>query len=546
MRMIRGPLPVLSLAGILAMSALHAPTASAQWHASARAPDLAALAPAYGEWRQQLRVATPVRNARWRSPPPGAVRVYHRRFDTRWNWRPAPDYRVVYTYSRGELWFLDPTTGWAFSVDRYGIVYTADPWRGWVYSLGPLTRWTADLLYFFDLYRFDRGYWYCRDYDYFVDHWERYPRRGGYYTYDTAYTTLWDWEPYWGSRSFVSFSTRFTTVWVTQVRSHYTYIERNPNYRREMLENIGLPAVSAAPPRYVSPRAVATDAYWEARDLAAAGLSRPQGGRGRDLGLPQSYSAGTFVDTQRSPVAVVEPGAPVPGFNAPFPDGSYGFGVQPGTPAGRGRDAGGGLPQGQSPQVPAGSPYAEPRAEPAPQVYGRGRDDGGLGRQAQPVPRYEEPMAPGYEAPEAPRSGRGRDDGGIGRLVDPGPRQEQPRQQPRYQEPEQPRFQAPAQPRYEAPAGESFGRGRDDGIGRQVQSQPRYEAPREQPRFEAPREEPRFQPREEPRFEPREEPRFERREEPRYEAPARSDHAESEPHSSSRGGLRGLGVREDE
>jgi hypothetical protein len=502
----------LSLAGFLAMAGLHAPDAAAQWHASARAPELAALAPAYGEWRQQLRVATPVRNARWRSPPPGAVRIHHRRFDTRWNWRTAPDYRVVYTYSRGELWFLDPTTGWAFSVDRYGIVYTADPWRGWVYSLGPLTRWTADLLYFFDLYRFDRGYWYCRDFDYFVDHWERYPRRGGYYTYDTAYSTLWDWEPYWGSRSFVSFSTRFTTVWVTQVRSHYTYIERNPNYRREMLENIGLPAVSAAPPRYVSPRAVATDAYWEARDLAAAGLARPQGGRGRDLGLPSSYAPGTFVDTQRSPVAVVEPGAPVPGFNAPFPDGSYGFGVQPDRDSGRGRDVG--LPQGQAPRAPAGSPYAESRAEPAPQVYGRGRDDGGFGRQAQPAPRYEEPMVPRYEAPEAPRSGRGRDDGGIGRLVDPSPRQEQPRSQPRYQEPEQPRFQAPAQPRYEAPPRESYGRGRDPDMGRPVEPAPRYEAPREQPRFEA---------------------------------PAREERTEGgRGNSSARGGLRGLGVREDE
>lgn len=514
---IRGPLPSLSLAGFLAIAGLHAPDAAAQWHASARAPELAALAPAYGEWRQQVRVATPVRNARWRSPPPGAVRVYHRRFDTRWNWRVAPDYRVVYTYWRGELWFLDPTTGWAFSVDRYGIVYTADPWRGWVYSLGPLTRWTADLLYFFDLYRFDRGYWYCRDFDYFVDHWERYPRRGGYYTYDTAYSTLWDWEPYWGSRSFVSFSTRFTTVWVTQVRSHYTYIERNPNYRREMLENIGLPAVSAAPPRYVSPRAVATDAYWEARDLAAAGLARPQGGRGRDLGLPSSYAPGTFVDTQRSPVAVVEPGAPVPGFNAPFPDGSYGFGVQPDQDSGRGRDVG--LPQGQAPRAPAGSPYAESRAEPAPQVYGRGRDAGGLGRQVQPAPRYEEPMVPRYEAPEAPRSGRGRDDGGIGRLVDPSPRQEQPRSQPRYQEPEPPplRFQAPAQPRYEEAVRESYGRGRDAGMGRQPDSTPRYQAPRELAPSEA------------------------WREEVGRQAPAREERQ-----SSARGGLRGLGVREDE
>jgi hypothetical protein len=510
----------MSLAGLLALASLHAPEAAAQWQASARAPELATLAPAYSEWRQQVRVATPVRNARWRSPPPGAVRVYHRRFDTRWHWRVAPDYRVVYTYWRGELWFLDPTTGWAFSVDRYGIVYTADPWRGWVYSLGPLTRWTADLLYFFDLYRFDRGYWYCRDFDYFVDHWERYPHRGGYYSYETAYSLLWDWEPYWSSRSFVSFSTRFTTVWVTQVRAHYTYIERNPDYRREMLENIGLPAVSAAPPRYVSPRAVATNAYWEARDLAAAGLSRPPGGRGRDLGWPASYAAGTFVDTQRSPLAVVEPGTPVPGFNAPFPDGSYGFGVQPEQGAGRGRDMG--LPQGQAPRAPAGSPYAESRGEPAPQLYGRGRDDGGLGRQVNPASRYEERAVPPYQAPaprqseapvrEAPRSQRERDEGGLVLPVQPAPRYQQP--QPRFEAPAQLRYEA-APPRYESAPMQSYGRGREDGGGHRWSPPPRQEAP-----WQA---------------------------QPYSEAPAREAHSDGgRAPSASRGALRGLGVREDE
>ncbi|GMU45064.1 MAG: hypothetical protein DYH17_14265 [Xanthomonadales bacterium PRO6] len=401
------------------LALLAAPLVQAQLPATQALRVSTALAYAhedYGFWREQVRVASPQRRARWNAPPSGAVRVYYRRFDARWRWRSAPRHRVIYTYYRGDLWFLDPTTGWAWSVDRYGIVYTADPYRGWVYSLGPLTRWTADLLYFFDLYRFDRGYWYCSDYDYFVDLWEG-PSRYGYYSYDTAYTNLWDWEPYWRSPTFISYSDRFSAVWVGEIRRHYDYIERNPHYRREMIDSVGLPAVQAAPPRQVSPRAVATSAYWEARDLAAAGLAPPP--RGRDIG--RGWQAGTIVDTREAPARVVEPGAPAPGFNAPFPEGSYGLGARPGEVGqtgaglGRGRDGGGGSP-----------PTAErPRFDPP--------------SQPQKEPEYRMREAPRFEAPrEEARTERPR--------FDP---PSQPQKEPEYRMREAPRFEPPSEPQKE-------------------------------------------------------------------------------------------------
>jgi hypothetical protein len=389
----------------------------------------------YGYWRQQVRVASPVRHARWDAAPRGAVRVYHRRFDARWNWRTAPRHHVVYTYYRGDLWFLDPTTGWAYSVDQYGIVYTADPYRGWVYSLGPLTRWTADLLYFFDLYSFDRGYWYCTDYDYFVDLWEGYPR-GDYYTYDTAYSTLWGYEPYWRSPTFVSFSIDFGSGWVRNVRRHYDYIEHNPHYRRELIDSIGLPAVQATPPRQLSPRAVATTAYWEARDLAAAGLAPPP--RSRDTG--RSWEAGTLVETRDAPSRVADPGEPAPGFNAPFPDGRYSIGAGEGDPK----------PEG-------GRAQSQPRPDDR---------DGSLR-----VPDHAESLSsPQFDEPaDAPREEQ---------------RYEKPqRKEPRYEKPqrEEPRYEKPQreEPRYEKPQRE----------------EPRYEKPqREEPRYEKPqREEPRYE-----------------------------------------------------
>jgi len=463
---------------------------------------LTALLPSYqddyGYWRQQVRVASPTRRARWDRAPAGAVRVYHRRFDARWNWRSSPRHRVVYTYSRGDLWFLDPTTGWAYSVDRYGIVYTADPYRGSVYSLGPLTRWTADLLYFFDLYRFNRGYWYCSDYDYFVDLWEG-SSRYGYYTYDTAYSTVWEWEPYFSSPTFISYSNRFSTVWVRQVRNHYDYIERNPVYRRELIDSIGLPAVNAVPPRMVSPRAVATSAYWEARDLAGAGMRPPP--RGRDEGRSHSVAAGTLVDAQRDQARVVDLGSQTPGFNAPFPDGSYGFGVRPG------RGEAGSASEGLS--------------------GARGSDDGAPAGRADSAVATENAEA-GQQFGRADAWGNAAQSGGADSASD---------QRSRMEAQTPPQFEEPAytppvkQPQYEQPALEAprdngrFGRDRDADQGSGSEDQQRFERSREEPRFEAPREEPREEPRfEAPREERREEPRFEapreeRREEPRFEAP---------------------------
>ena len=531
-------LRVLALS-VSALSMCVASGAHAQW-ASARAAHAAPmLVPSYqedyGYWRQQVRVASPSRHARWNAAPPGAVRVYHRHFDPRWNWRSAPRHRVVYTYYRGELWFLDPTTGWAYSVDRYGIVYTADPNRGWVYSLGPLTRWTADLLYFFDLYHFDRGYWYCSDYDYFVDRWEDYPRYD-YYTYDTAYSTLWGWEPYFNSPTFITYSNSFSVNWIGQVRSHYRYMERNPHYRREMVDSIGLSAMQAAPPRLVSPRAVATTAYWEARDLAGAGMAPPP--RGRDTGRGDAgFEAGTIVDASAQPSRVVEPGTPAPGFNAPFPDGTYGFGVRPGTGAAagagleRGRDDGNrGEPldvSGRDAQLPPADPVKPP---PEPEAAGgrgpdAGRTSGDLpptfnpGGSAEAPPQFEEPAY--SPPPDKPRAddptpaeptlesdfNRGRDDGRYGAPAEEA-RYEVLQDKPPVQAPrEESGWEAPPEPpRYEAPPEEPrFEESREE---------PRFEAPREEPRYEAPREEPRYEePREEPRDVPSEEPKDEQQEE---------------------------------
>lgn len=554
----------LSMALVAALGLAVLPSAQATPSAAAgvRAASVA-MAPTYqrGYVRQQVRVARPVRNARWTSAPRGAVRVYHRSFDPRWQWRSAPRYRVMYTQYRGDTWFLDPTTGWAYSVDRYGFVYTADPYRGWVYSLGPMTRWTSDLLYFFDLYRFDRGYWNIRDYDYFEEVWYDRPRYG-YYTYDTAYSSLWGWERYWHSPTFVSYTTNITNVFITEVRQQHVYIDRHPRYRQEIVQSIGRTAVAATPPPSFSPQAIATSSFWEARDLAAAGVPVQQLQMERNTVKPgedlQSFAAaGTVVDTSAKPLEFVpqavaaDPVQSLGGYSelprelkpvsdAPIADapvaampeyvdsgakpGAYndpGAAVMPETQIG---DSGYVEKPGYNPEVsePGGQSWtqeapvsSEPEYVGKPIASDPGWNDGSAGSE----PQYQEPA---YEKPEYQEPS----------YTEP-QYQEPAYQEPKYQEPayEEPRYQEPSysQPQYQEPAYE------EPKYQEPSYSQPQYQEPAyEEPKYQEPTySEPRY---EEPRYEAPSysEPAYEapKYEEPRYEAPSYSEPAYEAPQQS--------------
>ena len=93
---------LLAVLTLTAAALMHGAPTPAQSSSARAVAGVAALLPSYqddyGDWRQQIRVASPTRYGRWNSAPAGAVRVYNRRFDPRWNWRSAPRYRVVYTY----------------------------------------------------------------------------------------------------------------------------------------------------------------------------------------------------------------------------------------------------------------------------------------------------------------------------------------------------------------------------------------------------------------------------------------------------------------
>ena len=148
------------------------------------------------------RVAVPVRNQRVYAPPRGARLLSSRYWDPRTRWNVDSRTRSTYAVLRnGEVWFLEPSSGWAYTVDRYGRVYGADPRRNSIYAFSSLHSWRGDLFYFFDFFSPYDGYYTVRDYDWFYSNY--YGRRAPLYDYGYAYRTMWnDFDDYWFSNRF--------------------------------------------------------------------------------------------------------------------------------------------------------------------------------------------------------------------------------------------------------------------------------------------------------------------------------------------------------
>ncbi len=151
--------------------------------------------------RTERRVIVPQRHRRWSEPPRGARRVHGRYWNPSWRWKSDPHTRTVFvvTPSR-ELWFLDPTSGWAYTIDRWGRVYTADPRARWVYYVGPVHAWQGDLPYFFSHWEPYNGYYRVPRFDSFSVYYGSSRYRG--YDYAYAYDTLWGFERWFYSPSF--------------------------------------------------------------------------------------------------------------------------------------------------------------------------------------------------------------------------------------------------------------------------------------------------------------------------------------------------------
>lgn len=215
--------------------------------------------------RMPIRVSRPLRGQRWMAPPQGAYRMLARTFPLQARWQTDPRTYAVYSMYNNDVWYLDPTTGWAYTVDRWGVVYSADPRSGFVYSLGEIARWTADLLYFFDYFSYDRGYWQP---NYYARYWGAWNApRGIFFDYGGAYDCLWGYDYYFVSQTFVTQTVTFSRTFVHEVREEVVYERKHPQHVKQQVEAVGVAAMTAAAPAQISPQTVPTAVAVEVADV---------------------------------------------------------------------------------------------------------------------------------------------------------------------------------------------------------------------------------------------------------------------------------------
>jgi hypothetical protein len=525
-------------------------------------------------------VQRPVRQTRWSAPPRGSYLVRGRYWDTRIRWKTDPQTRSLFAMYRGEVWFLDPTSGWAYTVDRYGRVYTADPRYRAVYYVDNISTWDGDLPYFFGYFSPYGGYYSLPRYRYYASYWDS-PRYSWYGYYD-AYDFWWD-----------SYYPRYFrgNTFVTVVNFNYydvRYISYDRHYRRDVYVDYRGNSYIAPQPATIN--GVPTGA---APSFArAADLSLPVASENVAISAPPPSQATALVESMPEmpvvdaapalPVAMAETIADNTKFDTPMPSMPELETVMEAQP----------LPQTQEPvttafgesvaleqvmqpssvpsetsdQTTAREDVFESRGDQVPaQVGGAefGQDQvqsidptvngSDASQPSYSEPQYSEPSAatPSYQEPQYQEPQASEPSYSEPQYQEPQQQYSEPSySEPQYQEPQasepsysEPQYQEPQQqysepsysepsysePQYQEPQQQYS----EPSYSEPSYSEPQYEQPQqqyeepqyEQPQYEEPRYEEPQQQYEEPRYEqPQyEEPRYEepqqQYEEPRYEQP---------------------------
>jgi len=266
-----------------------------------------------------VRVSRPIRNQRWVEPPRGAYRVQNRAFPRNARWQTDPRTYAAYSIYNGDVWYLDPSTGWGYTVDRWGVVYTVDPRTSWVYSLGELARWTSDLLYFFDYYSYDRGFWRADYYNDYYSYWNS--PRATFYNWNTGYDRLWGFNTYFVSNTFVTQTTTFSRTFVQEVRQEVIYERANPTFVQQQTAAVGLSALQAAPPAQISTAFVPTQVsmdFVQMGDGATAAMIPVVDGQTAAFVEPLAVNAPVPVDATvfTEPVMQIVEAAPTESYEA--------------------------------------------------------------------------------------------------------------------------------------------------------------------------------------------------------------------------------------
>lgn len=145
-------------------------------------------------------VAKPTRGKRAKAPPRNAKPSNEVHFDKSVQWKSNPQSKAVFAVDDGLVWFVDPDSGWPYTIDRRGVVYTADASTGETYSLGSMADWEGDAPYFFEYWDAGEGGYEFEDYAAYEALYTN--ESVEQYAYDEAYEEVWEYEDYFESAEF--------------------------------------------------------------------------------------------------------------------------------------------------------------------------------------------------------------------------------------------------------------------------------------------------------------------------------------------------------
>ena len=154
--------------------------------------------------QQKRSLALPIKRvAIAQAPPPGAQIANAIRFNTSLQWKSNPKTRTVFAIdSNQRIWFIDPTSGWPYTLDSQGVVYTANALNGIVYSLGLLRRWQGNIPYFFQNWSYVGGIYVVPSIAFYsAIYWNPTYASTSYYE---SYAEVWQYENYFDSPEFRS------------------------------------------------------------------------------------------------------------------------------------------------------------------------------------------------------------------------------------------------------------------------------------------------------------------------------------------------------
>jgi hypothetical protein len=189
-------------------------------------------AAAMAKQKTSVHVATPVKTQRAKVPPAGAKTTTVLHLDKSIKSKTDPKSHSVFAVGEhNQLWFMDPTSGWPYTIDAKGYVYTSDPSTGSVYSLGKLSKWSGAAPYFFTLWDYADGSYRVPSMNTYVTIYT--DNSTPTYTYDTAYTEVWEYQDYFSSEEFTEETVDTTEETTTEETTQTTSEEHETSNSEE-------------------------------------------------------------------------------------------------------------------------------------------------------------------------------------------------------------------------------------------------------------------------------------------------------------------------